>query len=653
MNIKELSIATIRGLAVDSVENAKNGHMGMPLGAATVGYSLFHDHMIFNPKNPKWLNRDRFVLTSGHGSILLYSLLHLSGYNVKIDDLKQFRQLGSITPGHPEFGVTEGVEATTGPLGQGFSMVVGLAIGEAHLAERFNKPNFNIIDHYTYTICGDGDLEEGVALEAAAIAGNLGLGKLIVLYDANQITSDGPLELSSQENIVEKFKAMNWQVLVVEDGNDIVSINNAIDIAKTDVDRPTLIKVHTTIGFGSSLQGTHKIHSNPVGDKEAAIIKKNIGFEYENFEVPEEVYSHFKEKELLGQEAEIEWKNKLNKYKENYTQEYSDLVKIISGDSKIDTSMVVFEGTALATRDASGISLNTYYKQYPALVGGSADLASSNKTTINDFPYMSHETHSGPNIHFGVREFAMASIVNGLTLYGLRGYCGTFLVFSDYMRSAIRHAALMKVPSIFIMTHDSMYVGQDGPTHQPIEHLISLRAMPNLVVYRPADANETKVAWKLALESKETPYLIALGRHNVPVLTQVDEELAAKGGYILEKTSDVPDLVIIATGSEVATALEVSKQLDGYNVNVVSLPSWELFEKQSKEYQDTVLPPTVSKRVSIELGSTLGWDKYVGSKGLTIGVNQFGESAPADALLQSLGFTVDEIATRIKKYLSE
>ncbi|MFH0373101.1 transketolase [Streptococcus sp. A22] len=653
MNIKELSIATIRGLAVDSVENAKNGHMGMPLGAATVGYSLFHDHMIFNPKNPKWLNRDRFVLTSGHGSILLYSLLHLSGYNVKIDDLKQFRQLGSITPGHPEFGVTEGVEATTGPLGQGFSMVVGLAIGEAHLAERFNKPNFNIIDHYTYTICGDGDLEEGVALEAAAIAGNLGLGKLIVLYDANQITSDGPLELSSQENIVEKFKAMNWQVLVVEDGNDIVSINNAIDIAKTDVDRPTLIKVHTTIGFGSSLQGTHKIHSNPVGDKEAAIIKKNIGFEYENFEVPEEVYSHFKEKELLGQEAEIEWKNKLNKYKENYTQEYSDLVKIISGDSKIDTSTVVFKGTALATRDASGISLNTYYKQYPALVGGSADLASSNKTTINDFPYMSHETHSGPNIHFGVREFAMASIVNGLTLYGLRGYCGTFLVFSDYMRSAIRHAALMKVPSIFIMTHDSMYVGQDGPTHQPIEHLISLRAMPNLVVYRPADANETKVAWKLALESKETPYLISLGRHNVPVLAQVDEELAAKGGYILEKTSDVPDLVIVATGSEVATALEVSKQLDGYNVNVVSLPSWELFEKQSKEYQDTVLPPTVSKRVSIELGSTLGWDKYVGSKGLTIGVNQFGESAPADALLQSLGFTVDEIATRIKKYLSE
>lgn len=640
------SIATMRNLVVDAVENANHGHMGAPLGATPMGYELFRYHMKHNPANPNWFNRDRFVLTSGHGSMLLYSLLHLSGYDLSMDDIKSFRQINSKTPGHPEVEHTPGVEATTGPLGQGFSMTVGLAIAEAHLRERFNKPGFDMVDHFTYTICGDGDLEEGVAMEAAAIAGKLGLGKLVVLYDSNDVTSDGPLAQSAKENILDKFEAMGWQSLYVGDGNNTDEISAAIEKAQAETTRPTLIEVKNIIGFGSSLQGTEKIHSNPVGDEEAKHIKEAIGWEYEDFFVPEDVQEHFDVIKTEGDRAEDAWNTMFEEYVEAYPEMASELKKVIKEEFVVsEETMVPFTDKAMATRTASGKMLNRIYKDLPVLVGGSADLASSNKTAIEGLPYMNESSHEGPNIHFGVREFAMASICNGITLHGgLRGYCGTFLVFSDYMRSAIRHSALMGAPVTYIMTHDSIYVGQDGPTHQPVEHLISLRAMPNLVVYRPADANETMVAWKLAAESKDRPFLLALGRHDVPVL-DIDVAGAEKGGYVLSKDSDTPDLIMIATGSEIEMVLKAKKQIQAEHdvkINIVSLPSWELFDAQSEEYKESVLPSDV-KKMSVELGSTIGWSKYVGPKGISIGVEQFGKSAPAAEILEEYGFTVDHV----------
>lgn len=644
MSIEALSVATIRSLALDSVEHARHGHLGMPLGAAPMAYSLFRHHMKHLPSQPDWFDRDRFILTSGHGSILLYSLLHLSGYDLSIEDLQHFRQLDSRTPGHPEMGHTPGVEATTGPLGQGFAMSVGFAIAEAHLAERFNKPDCRVVDHYTYTICGDGDLEEGVAIEAATIAGNLSLGKLIVLYDANRVTSDGPLTLSNQEDIKAKFQAMGWQVLVVEDGNDLVAINGALEEAKNSP-LPSLIITHTVIGYGSRLQGTNKIHSNPVGPDEVSYIKAQYGWDYGDFVVPDEVAEDFRSIEREGQIARESWLQRLKDYRERYPEDYVLFEKVLSGDWDLDSDFEEpFTETKLATRTASGLALNRAYQKMPILLGGSADLASSNKTTISDARFMTAESHGVPNIHFGVREFAMAAIGNGVCLHGgLRGYCGTFLVFSDYMRSAIRHSALMGMPMIYIMTHDSILVGQDGPTHQPVEHLLSLRAMPNLVVYRPADANETLVGWRLALESQDKPYVLALGRHDVPVLSQVNIQDAAKGAYILEKEADEPDLILIATGSEVETALEVKKQLRDYRVNIVSMPSWELFDEQDQAYRNQVLPPSVTKRLSLEWGTTIGWERYVGPHGRSIGVNEFGKSAPAKDLVADYGLTVDEI----------
>ena len=644
MSIEALSVATIRSLALDSVEHARHGHLGMPLGAAPMAYSLFRHHMKHLPSQPDWFDRDRFILTSGHGSVLLYSLLHLSGYDLSIEDLQHFRQLDSRTPGHPEMGHTPGVEATTGPLGQGFAMSVGFAIAEAHLAERFNKPDCRVVDHYTYTICGDGDLEEGVAIEAASIAGNLSLGKLIVLYDANRVTSDGPLTLSNQEDIEAKFQAMGWQVLVVEDGNDLVAINGALEEAKNSP-LPSLIITHTVIGYGSRLQGTNKIHSNPVGPDEVSYIKAQYGWDYGDFVVPDEVAEDFRSIEREGQIARESWLQRLKDYRERYPEDYVLFEKVLSGDWDLDSDFEEpFTETKLATRTASGLALNRAYQKMPILLGGSADLASSNKTTISDARFMTAESHGVPNIHFGVREFAMAAIGNGVCLHGgLRGYCGTFLVFSDYMRSAIRHSALMGMPMIYIMTHDSILVGQDGPTHQPVEHLLSLRAMPNLVVYRPADANETLVGWRLALESQDKPYVLALGRHDVPVLSQVNIQDAAKGAYILEKEADEPDLILIATGSEVETALEVKKQLRDYRVNIVSMPSWELFDEQDQAYRNQVLPPSVTKRLSLEWGTTIGWERYVGPHGRSIGVNEFGKSAPAKDLVADYGLTVDEI----------
>lgn len=652
MSIEALSVATIRSLALDSVEHARHGHLGMPLGAAPMAYSLFRYHMKHLPSQPDWFDRDRFILTSGHGSILLYSLLHLSGYDLSIEDLQHFRQLDSRTPGHPEVGHTAGVEATTGPLGQGFAMSVGFAIAEAHLAERFNKPDCRVVDHYTYTICGDGDLEEGVAIEAATIAGNLSLGKLIVLYDANRVTSDGPLTLSNQEDIGAKFQAMGWQVSIVEDGNDIGAINQALEMAKQSP-QPSLIIVHTVIGYGSRLQGTNKIHSNPVGSDEVSYIKAQYGWKYGEFEVPDEVAEDFRSIEREGQIARESWLQRLENYRESYPEDYVLFEKVLSGDWDLGSDFEApFTETKLATRTVSGLALNRAYQYMPILLGGSADLASSNKTTISDFGFMTATDHSVPNIHFGVREFAMAAIGNGVCLHGgLRGYCGTFLVFSDYMRSAIRHSALMGMPMIYIMTHDSILVGQDGPTHQPVEHLLSLRTMPNLVVYRPADANETLVGWRLALESQDKPYVLALGRHDVPVLPQVNRQAAAKGAYILAKDADEPDLILIATGSEVETALEVKKQLTDYRVNIVSMPSWELFDEQDQTYRDQVLPPSVTKRLSLEWGTTIGWERYVGPNGRSIGVNAFGKSAPAKDLVADYGLTVTEIVAIARDYL--
>ena len=549
-------------------------------------------------------------------------------------------------------GHTPGVEATTGPLGQGFAMSVGFAIAEAHLAERFNKPDCRVVDHYTYTICGDGDLEEGVAIEAASIAGNLSLGKLIVLYDANRVTSDGPLTLSNQEDIEAKFQAMGWQVLVVEDGNDLVAINGALEEAKNSP-LPSLIITHTVIGYGSRLQGTNKIHSNPVGPDEVSYIKAQFGWDYGDFVVPDEVAEDFQHIECEGLAAQESWLQRIEHYRASYPEDYAVFEKVLSGKWDLGPDFdAPFTDTKLATRTASGLALNRAYQYMPILLGGSADLASSNKTTISDFGFMTATDHSVPNIHFGVREFAMAAIGNGVCLHGgLRGYCGTFLVFSDYMRSAIRHSALMGMPMIYIMTHDSILVGQDGPTHQPVEHLLSLRAMPNLVVYRPADANETLVGWRLALESQDKPYVLALGRHDVPVLPQVNRQSAAKGAYILAKDADEPDLILIATGSEVETALEVKKQLTDYRVNIISMPSWELFDEQDQTYRDQVLPPSVTKRLSLEWGTTIGWERYVGPHGRAIGINAFGKSASAKDLVADYGLTLDEIVAIARDYL--
>lgn len=656
-SVAELSVTTLRTLCLDSVEHVKHGHLGMPLGSAPMAYVLWKEKMRHNPKNPNWFNRDRFVLTSGHGSILLYSLLHLSGYDLTIDDLKGFRKLNSRTPGHPEVHVTPGVEATTGPLGQGLSLTVGMAIAEAHLAAKFNRDGFNIIDHYTYTICGDGDLMEGVAQEAASLAGQLGLGRLIVLYDSNDVTSDGPVDVSNTEDIRGKFEAMGWQVLRVEDGNDLNRIAATIDKAKACHDQPTLIEVKNVIGFGSpNLQGTEKIHSNPVGADESKRIKQSYGWQYEElFYVPDEVRSSFSEIIENGKKEEEKWNHLFESYKQTYPKLAEELYKTIhDGFSLSETAIRKFKPGKMATRTASGEMLNRIYQDIPTLVGGSADLASSNKTTINQLPFMKKGDYLGPNIHFGVREFAMASILTGAVLHGgVKGYCGTFLVFADYMRSAIRHSALMEISMTYIFTHDSILLGQDGPTHQPIEHLISLRAMPNLIVIRPADANETAAAWEIAVESKKTPVVMALGRHDVPVLENASFDGVKKGAYVISPSTAEPVGIIIATGSDVELALDAQDILreKGIEVNVVSMPSWELFEAQDNEYKQLVLPPALKKRLSVEMGSSYGWERYVGPEGTVMSIDQFGASGPGDDLARSLNFTVEHIVKKMENLI--
>ncbi|MCP1530017.1 transketolase [Bacillus sp. FSL W8-0920] len=660
------SIATIRTLSIDAIEKANSGHPGMPMGAAPMAYALWTNHLNVSPQNPNWFNRDRFVLSAGHGSMLLYSMLHLSGYNLSIDDLKQFRQWGSKTPGHPEFGHTEGVDATTGPLGQGIAMAVGMALAERHLAETYNKDNFNVVDHYTYSICGDGDLMEGISSEAASLAGHLGLGRLIVLYDSNDISLDGDLDRSFSENVKNRFEAMNWEVLYVKDGNNIEEVTAAIEKAKQSTDRPTLIEVKTTIGFGSpNRAGTSGVHGAPLGSDEAKLTKEAYSWTFEeDFHVPSEVYDHFKEAvKDAGQKKEAAWNELFAQYEKEYPELAAQLQLAIEGKlpENWDQEVPVYEaGSSLASRASSGEVLNGIAKQVPFFIGGSADLAGSNKTTIKNTDDFGKDHYAGKNIWFGVREFAMGAALNGMALHGgLRVFGGTFFVFSDYLRPAIRLAALMGLPVTYVFTHDSIAVGEDGPTHEPVEQLASLRAMPNLSVIRPADGNETAAAWKLAVSSTDKPTALVLTRQNLPTIDQAPEkayEGVEKGGYVVVEAADAqPEALLLASGSEVGLAIEAQKALEkeGIRASVVSLPAWDRFDQQSDEYKESVLPTAVRARIAIEMGASLGWERYTGLDGDVIAIDKFGASAPGETIIEKYGFTVSNVVSRVKAKLNK
>ncbi|GIO24168.1 transketolase [Oceanobacillus sp. J11TS1] len=656
--ISELSINTIRTLTIDSVEAAKHGHAGMPMGAATMAYTLWKKHLSINPKNPNWFNRDRFVLSAGHGSNLLYNLLHLSGFPITLDDLKKTRQWGSKTPGHPEYGITPGVEATTGPLGQGIPVSVGMAMAEKHLAEVYNKPNYQMVDHYTYTICGDGDLMEGVSYEAISLAGHLQLDKLIILYDSNDISLDGDLDISFSEDIQKRFESVHWQYLRVEDGNNVDEISKAIEEAKQDTQRPTIIEIKTTIGYGSpNLQGTHHAHSDPLGEEEIKRTKKAYGWEYEPFYVPAEVYKDFATIQVEGESAEKNWNKLFKSYQADYPELAEQLKRIKEGElaEGWDTDLPTYSaGDTLATRVASGETLNKLAQRLPELIGGSADLDSSTKTRLKDEIDFKARQYQGRNVRFGVREFAMGAIANGLALHHLRPFVSTFFVFSDYLRPAIRLASLMGLPVTYVFTHDSVAVGQDGPTHQPIEQLASFRAMPRLSVIRPADANETKEAWKLAIESASQPTMLVLGRQGLPTLPNsavLAKEGVRKGAYIISKAAQEAEGILIAAGSEVNLAVEAQKELEkqGIFVNVISMPSWDRFEKQSEAYKESVLPKNIKKRVSVEMGSKVGWREYVGDSGIVMSIDTFGTSAPGDEVIERYGYTIENIVNTYKK----
>ncbi|WP_045505907.1 transketolase [Bacillus amyloliquefaciens] len=664
--IEKKSVATIRTLSIDAIEKANSGHPGMPMGAAPMAYTLWTKFMNVNPQNPGWFNRDRFVLSAGHGSMLLYSMLHLSGYDLSIDDLKQFRQWGSKTPGHPEFGHTAGVDATTGPLGQGIAMAVGMAIAERHLAETYNRDSFNVVDHYTYSICGDGDLMEGISSEAASLAGHLELGRLIVLYDSNDISLDGDLDRSFSENVKQRFEAMNWEVLYVEDGNNIAELTAAIEKARQNDKKPTLIEVKTTIGFGSpNRAGTSGVHGAPLGQEESKLTKEAYAWTFEeDFYVPEEVYAHFNQAvKEAGSKKEQEWNELFAAYQEKYPELAEQLSLGMKGElpKDWDQEVPVYEkGSSLASRASSGEVLNGIAKKIPFFVGGSADLAGSNKTTIKNAGDFTARDYAGKNFWFGVREFAMGAALNGMALHGgLRVFGGTFFVFSDYLRPAIRLASLMGLPVTYVFTHDSIAVGEDGPTHEPVEQLASLRALPNLSVIRPADGNETAAAWKLAVQSQDHPTALVLTRQNLPTIDQQAEEAYAgveKGAYIVSKAqTDSPDALLLATGSEVGLAIEAQAKLaeENVHVSVVSMPSWDRFEKQSAEYKNSVLPPNVTKRLAIEMGSSFGWGKFTGLEGDVLGIDRFGASAPGETIMKEYGFTAENVADRVKKLLNK
>ena len=656
MNQSELSIATIRSLGIDMINKANSGHPGMVLGSAPALYSLFTKEYKVFPAHSQWINRDRFVLASGHASSLLYSLLHLSGFQVSMDDLKQFRQWGSCTPGHPEVELTDGVDASSGPLGQGIPMAVGMAMAEAFLATRYNKKDYPVIDHYTYVLCGDGDMQEGVTYEASSLAGHLSLGKLIVLYDANNVTLDGPLNYSFSEDVKKRYESMNWQVICVQDGNDYEAIAKAIKKAKKEVYKPTLIIVNTIIGFGSRNQGTSKVHGAPLGEEDGQYAKRQYGFEYDNFFVPEEVYDDFKKNVFnRGKRAYNKWNKMMDTYKTEYPELYQELFRNINDEYSFDETAFIKEyqdGISEATRVTSEKLINAIAAQNPTFLSGTADLASSTKTIIKNAERFSCENYGGRNLFFGIREFAMVAIMNGMTLHkGIKVAAGGFMVFSDYFKAALRMACLMKLPIILPLSHDSIAVGEDGPTHQPVEQLAMLRSMPNIQVIRAADAYEMCGAWKKAVETNDCPTALILTRQNVTNFTHATYEDVCHGAYVVSQEKDNLDGIIIATGSEVDLAMQAQKALleQGKDVRVVSMPSMELFDQQDDSYKEKVLPKHIRKRLAVEMACDFGWHKYVGLDGKVISVNQFGASAPANIVIQEYGFTVENI---VETYLS-
>ncbi|MFC1476434.1 transketolase [Fibrobacterota bacterium] len=655
-SIDQKCINTIRLLSADAVEKAKSGHPGLPLGAASIAYTLWTRTLKHNPNNPQWFNRDRFVLSAGHGSALLYSMLHITGYDLPLEEVMNFRQWGSKTPGHPEYGQTVGVETTTGPLGQGFANAVGFAIAERFLAEHFNRPNFEMVDHYTYVLCGDGDLMEGVSSEAASIAGHLKLGKLICFYDDNHITIEGATELTFTESVQKRFEAYGWQVIDVN-GDDIGEIESAALLAQKETLRPTLICARTHIGFGSGKQDSADAHGAPLGESEVAALKEKFGFPSDTFfNIPDDVREHIAGLMKKGPEQEEQW----NTIFEEYTQQYPDLAQqwldALQGKQPEgwEGSVPVFsKEDKLATRQASGKVMNAVAEKLPFLIGGSADLAPSTGTYLKKFEDFAPKGYNNPNLRFGVREHAMGSIVNGLALSRmLIPYGSTFLVFADYMKPALRLAALMDVPSVFVFTHDSIGVGEDGPTHQPIEQAAMLRSIPNMTVIRPADANETAAAWKISIERKK-PVALLLSRQKLPIFDIGEypvQDGVPKGAYILDDAEGTPEIIIIATGSEVHLALAAKQALknEGNKVRIVSMPSWELFREQSQEYRDQVLPPTIKKRIAVEAASSMGWHEWVGDQGIIIGIDKFGASAPGGKVMEEYGFTVENVVAKIR-----
>lgn len=655
MNIEQKSVNAIRVLAADTVQKANSGHPGMPLGSAAMAYELWANHLTHNPKNPKWINRDRFILSAGHASSLLYSLLHLFGYGLTIEDMKNFRQDNSLTPGHPEYGHTVGVEATTGPLGAGMGMAVGMAMAQAHMAATFNTEDYNIIDHYTFVLGGDGCMEEGISSEAFSLAGTLGLSKLIVLYDSNNITIEGNTDLAFTEDVNKRMEAFGFQTLTVEDGNNLEEISKAIELAKAEKTKPSFITVKTKIAFGCpAKEGSESSHGSPLGEENVKALRDNLGWEeQEAFVIPQDVYDNFAQKAKKGQEAEDNWNKLFKAYCEKYPEkkELWDKYFAVIDDEKLLNcdEFWSYEDKPQATRSLSGNMINRLAKIMPNFWGGSADLGPSNKTVIKDGGSFSKNNYLGRNIHYGVREFAMAAIANGITLYGgTKTFVGTFFVFSDYLKPMARLAALMKIPVTYVLTHDSIGVGEDGPTHEPIEQLAMLRAMPNINVFRPADAIETAAAWYSAITSKNTPTVLALSRQNLPQIEGSSKE-ALKGGYIIaESIKAKPDAIIIASGSEVSLAVDAKKELmeKGFDIRVVSMPCMDIFEQQSDEYKEKILPQTVEKRLVVEAGSSICWGKYLGFKGKSVTIDTFGASAPANVLFKKYGFTVENVVNK-------
>ena len=656
MDVNNLAINAIRVISAEAIQKANSGHPGLPLGCAPIGYALFAKHLKFNPSNPNFCDRDRFILSAGHGSMLNYSLLHLFGYDVSMDDIKNFRQFGSKTPGHPEYGHTPGVETTTGPLGQGIANAVGMAIAETKLASEFNRPNFPIVDHYTYAICGDGCMQEGIEYEAASLAGTLKLGKLIVLYDKNDITIEGNINTAFSEDVGARHKAQGWQVITVENGTDYKAVSNAISKAKKETEKPSLIIIKTTIGYGSPKAGSADVHGTPLGKEAITELKNNLGYDYPEFTVPNEVTKYLAKYKTNGKKIQEKWENLFNDYSKEYpelAQRFQDylsgkLPNLLSVDGLFDFAKPD------ATRNTSSKVLNKLAEIVPNLIGGSADLAPSNKSLMTSRSFYSPENRSGSNLHFGIREHAMSAICNGMTLHGgLKVYCATFFIFSDYMKNAMRLSALMNIPVTYILTHDSIGVGEDGPTHEPIEQLIGLRAIPNMKVFRPADGKETAYAWISAL-TDTSPTCLVLTRQNLPQYENSSEN-ALKGGYILADCNGTPDTILIASGSEVELAVKAKTELekDGVKARVVSMPCLELFDKQDEEYKQSVLPNSVRARVAIEAGSPESWYKYVGLDGKIIAMNSFGASAEASTLFKHFGFTVENVVETTKSLLNK